>query len=84
MKPLELKVFFTNDETRALRDASLDCHITQNDIRLCTFYDLGVLSPAVEKDGYQYTNLLVQGETFSLPYHYEELKRILNNHLKYF
>lgn len=83
MKPLELEVFFNNDETRALQSASLDCHITQNDIRTCTFYTVGVLTPAVEDDGYNYSNLLVDGETFSLPYTYAELKKIIENHLKY-
>lgn len=82
MKPLELQVFFNNAETRVLQSASLDCHIKQNDIRTCTFYTVGVLSPAIEEDGYRYSNLVADGDTFSLPYTYEELKRIIDTHLK--
>lgn len=80
MKPIELPVFFLNDEQNALEKAGITKEFDDFDTfdqRPLTFYNINVVEPYKHNGGYPYCKVYSNGDYWICNIKYNDLKRKL-------
>jgi len=76
MKGIELPVFHLNDCTENLYDLNIDFDYKECDQKMVTFFNIDAIGIDTDR-GRDYGMIFSGGTTFTTPYTYKELKRML-------
>lgn len=77
MKPLELPIFHHNDQTSSLSELGIDFNVEDCTIKSMTFYSINAIGIDTQ-DGKDYGLIFSNGDSFTSPLSYEELKKKLS------
>lgn len=80
MKPLELPIFHHSDQTASLMDLDIDFDIKDCTVKAMTFYSINAIG-IDHQDGKDYGLIFSNGDSFTSPLSYAELKNKISKNL---
>lgn len=80
MKPLELPIFHHSDQTASLTELGIDFNVEDCTVKAMTFYSINAIGTD-HQDGKDYGLIFSNGDSFTSPLPYVELKNKIHNNL---